>query len=42
MTIDSSEYSFFKSHIVERFDYFLPISGKLFFVYKCAILTIIV
>ena len=41
MTVDSSQYSFFKSHIVETFDYFIPVSFKFFFIYYTALLDII-
>jgi hypothetical protein len=34
MTVDSSEYTFFKSHVVEAFDDFFPIGSELFFIYE--------
>lgn len=37
MTVDSSEYSLFKSHIVETLHYLIPVSSELFFVYYTAL-----
>lgn len=34
VTVDSSEYSFFKSHIVEALNYIIPVGDEFFFVYK--------
>lgn len=34
MSIDTSEYSFFQSHIIEALDYFIPVGDEFFLFYK--------